>query len=86
MPEATIITLPSGKTATIRPGKGKDLLDAQRIAKHPEEIIWALTAQLVTIDGQAHVMEDYLEMDLLDVAKLQEVIQSGNARTQAPNT
>ena len=33
------LTLPSGKTATIKDGKGRDLLNAQRKAKSPEEIM-----------------------------------------------
>lgn len=65
------ITLPSGKKAVIRDGKGKDLLNAQRIAQSPDEIIYALLAELVMIDGTKHVYEDVLEMPLTDVLVLQ---------------
>lgn len=65
------ITLPSGKIAVIKNGKGQDLLQAQMKAKLPEEIIYALIAELVEIDGLQLVYEDILEMDLADVLMLQ---------------
>ncbi len=65
------IILPSGKNATIKKGKGQDLLQAQMKAKTSEEIPYALIAELVEIDGQAIVYEDLLEMDLSDVISLQ---------------
>lgn len=77
------ITLPSGKTATIKDGKGKDLLNAQRKAKSPEEIMFALMAELVEIDGQNYVYEDLLEMDLDDILALQTEI-SGKSQSAVP--
>lgn len=65
------LMLPSGKKAVIREGKGRDLLNAQRIAQSPDEIIYALLAELVTIDGTKYVYEDVLEMPLTDVLALQ---------------
>ena len=65
------LTLQSGKTATIRDGKGKDLLQAQIKAKNSEEIPYALIAELCEIEGQNLVYEDILEMDLSDVIALQ---------------
>jgi len=65
------IKLPSGKTALIEQGKGKDLLQAQMKAKTSDEIPYALIAELVEIDGQKLVYEDILEMDLADVITLQ---------------
>ena len=65
------LTLPSGKTVTIREGKGKDLLNAQIKAKNSEEIPYALIAELCEIEGQNLVYEDILEMDLSDVLLLQ---------------
>ena len=62
--------LPSGKTATIIDGKGKHLFQAQKIAKAPDEITWALLAVLTTIDGQPLVYEDMPDMDLPDVFSL----------------
>lgn len=78
------LTLPSGKIAKIKAGRGFDLLEAQKKAKTSEEIPYALIAELVEIDGQALVYEDILELDLSDVIALQEIIagkfQSATAR------
>ena len=68
------ITLPTGKTATIKEGKGFDLLKAQRNAKTSDEIPYALIAELAEIDGQKLVYEDVLELDLEDVIALQTAI------------
>lgn len=65
------ITLPSGKIATLKKGRGFDLLQAQQKAKTSEEIPYALIAELVEIDGQKLVYEDILELDLEDVIALQ---------------
>jgi hypothetical protein len=65
------ITLPSGKTANFKDGKGRDLLNAQRKAKTPDEILFALIAEIAEIDGEAVIYEDLLEMDLEDVLALQ---------------
>lgn len=66
-----LLTLPSGKTAVIEQGKGKDLLQVQMKAKTSDEIPYALIAELVEIDGQKLVYEDILELDLADVIILQ---------------
>nr|DAU52975.1 MAG TPA: hypothetical protein [Caudoviricetes sp.] len=68
------LTLPSGQIAVLRNGKGKDLLQAQMKAKTPEEIPYALIAELAEINGQKFVYEDILEMDLSDVFALQSEI------------
>ncbi len=68
------LTLPSGKIATIKDGKGIDLLHAQMKAKSSEEIPYALIAELTEIEGQALVYEDILELDLPDVIELQTAI------------
>jgi len=65
------LSLPSGKTATLRKGRGFDLLQAQQKAKTSEEIPYALIAELAEIDGQKLVYEDILELDLEDVIALQ---------------
>lgn len=77
------LTLPSGKIATLRNGKGHDLLQAQMKAKNSEEIPYALIAELVEIDGQALVYEDILDMDLEDVIALQGEI-SGKLQAAKP--
>ena len=68
------ITLPSGKIATLKKGRGFDLLQAQQKAKTSEEIPYALIAELAEIDGQKLVYEDILELDLEDVIALQAAI------------
>ena len=65
------LSLPSGKTAILRKGKGFDLYQAQKKAKTSEEIPYALIAELAEIDGQKLVYEDILELDLEDVIALQ---------------
>ena len=65
------LTLPSGKVATLKKGRGYDLLQAQQKAKTSEEIPYALIAELAEIDGQKLVYEDILELDLEDVIALQ---------------
>lgn len=77
------LTLPSGKTAVLRNGKGHDLLQAQMKAKNSEEIPYALIAELVEIDGQALVYEDILDMNLEDVIALQGEI-SGKLQAAKP--
>ena len=68
------ITLPSGKKALIKKGKGIDLLNAQKNTSASDEIPYALIAQLCEIDGQKIVYEDVLELDLEDVIALQNEI------------
>ena len=74
------ITLPSGATAEVRKGRGKDLMRAHRAVRgndDPMAISFALIAELANIDGKAIVYEDVLEMDLADVLALQtEIIGS----------
>ena len=77
------ITLPSGKVATIHKGVGFDLLQAQTKAKTPEEIPYALIAELAEIDGNKLVYEDILQMDLEDVIALQGEI-SGKFEKKSP--
>ena len=62
--------LPSGKTAQIIDGKGKHLFQAQKIAKSPDEITWALLAVLTTIDDKPVIYEDMEEMDLPDLLSI----------------
>ena len=65
------IKLPSGVIVSMRPGKGRDLLAAQRAAgSDPNQIMYGLIANLCTFDGQKKVLEDILEMPLPDVMVL----------------
>ena len=73
------LTLPSGKIAIIKKGKGIDLLNAQKNSNSSDEIPYALIAQLTEIDGQG-VYEDVLEMDLEDVLAIQTEITGGSKK------
>lgn len=86
-PDARNITLPSGKAAVLRKGKGRDLMRAQRAAagnSDPTAVVFALIAELVQIDGATVVYEDVLEMELDDVLVLQAEIAGANFREPAP--
>ena len=74
------LTLPSGKIAIIKKGKGIDLLNAQKNSNSSDEIPYALIAQLTEIDGQNIVYEDVLEMDLDDVLAIQSEITGGSKK------
>jgi hypothetical protein len=68
------IRLPSGRTAIIRKGFGRDLIRAHRAAGHngePTAVTFALIAELAQIDGKTIVYEDVLAMDLADVLSLE---------------
>ena len=75
------LTLPSGKAAAIRRGKGRDLMRAQRaVAGNPDPtaVVFALIAELAQIDGTPIVYEDVVEMDLGDVLVLQAEVTGAN--------
>jgi len=80
-PHLRSITLPSGKTAAIRRGKGRDLMRAQRavaVNPDPTAVVFALIAELAQIDGALIVYEDVVEMDLGDVLVLQAEVTGAN--------
>ena len=75
------IRLPSGATAEVRKGRGKDLMRAHRVVRgkdDPMAIALALIAELTNIDGKPIVYEDVLEMDLADVLTLQTEIMGSD--------
>ena len=80
--QAKTITLPSGRIATLRQGRGRDLIKAHRaVASDPEPIAvsFALIAELAMIDGRQIVYEDLLAMELDDVLALEsEVMEPRN--------
>ena len=81
------VTLPSGKTAAIRRGKGRDLMRAQRaVAGNPDPtaVVFALIAELAQIDGAPIIYEDVIEMDLGDVLVLQAEVTGANFPEPAP--
>ena len=68
------ITLPSGSIATIRPGRGRDLILAQRAigdTKETTALLQALVALLCRVDDKALVYEDVLDMPVGDVLMLE---------------
>ena len=72
--EIKAITLPSGRAATIRKGKGRDLMRAHRaVAGNPEPmaVSFALVAELAQVEGRPIVYEDVLAMELEDVLVLE---------------
>lgn len=64
------ITLPSGKIAIIKDGKGKDLFWAQKMANDASEIMKMLMIRLVEIDGKSITEDDLDEIDIVDVITL----------------
>lgn len=75
---SNIITLPSGKTATIREAKGKDVRLAQRLSQDDTSLFLnAYMSLCVEIDGQPLVVEDFDELPAKDytaiMTKFQEV-------------
>jgi hypothetical protein len=80
--EARNIRLPSGRAASIRRGKGRDLMRAHRAAAgspEPLAVSFALVAELAEVDGRPIVYEDVLAMDLEDVLALQAEVVGGDA-------
>lgn len=70
---ARTVELPSGRTASIRKGKGRDLIQASRMAGGASDgikISMAIIAVLTLIDGEPLVIEQVEDMDLNDVMKL----------------
>jgi len=84
------ITLPSGKTAEVRKGKGRDLMRAHRAVagnSEPMSVSFALIAELVRVGEKPLVYEDVLDMDLDDVLTLEaEVSGAAEGNVNFPNT
>jgi hypothetical protein len=87
--EGSLLILPSGRSALIRKGCGRDLMRAQRVvgsSSDPTAVVFALIAELVEIDGEKILYEDLLAMDLNDVLALQSEVAGANCQgpPQAP--
>jgi hypothetical protein len=68
------VILPSGRISTVREGRGRDLINAQRAVGRTAEssaLLQALVAMLCTLDGKDLVYEDVLEMPVADVLMLE---------------
>ncbi len=75
--KAVSITLPSGRTATIRKPTVRDLLQAHRavgFSGEPMAIAMGLVAQVTLIDEKPLVYEDILELPAEDGLVLQGVV------------
>jgi len=87
-------TLPSGKRAVMRKGKGKDIVRASRAlgteASNPMALVLAVAAQKCTIEGQPVTYEDLLEFDDEDCWALIGRAQKGkellSQQTTSPNS
>jgi len=64
------ITLPSGKVARIKEGKGKDLFWALSNSTGQNDIIKLLIVRLTEIDGKPITEDDLEELSLADVMTL----------------
>ena len=65
------LVLPSGKTAIMKPYKGKQIRQAQKAAGGDEtKLVYAIIALTTEIEGKPIVMEDLDEMSGPDVLKL----------------
>jgi|SRR5208283_2103813 len=85
--DSTVLILPSGRSAIIRKGFGRDLMRAQRVvgaSNDPTAVVFALIAELVEIDGEKIVYEDLLAMDLNDVLALQSEVAGANFQGPPP--
>jgi Phage tail assembly chaperone proteins, E, or 41 or 14 len=82
------IALPSGRTVTIREGRGRDLIQAQRAVGRAAEstaLLQALVAILCQIDGKALIYEDVLDMPVADVLMLEAEVLGNFPVGQAPS-
>ncbi|MGH7839288.1 MAG: hypothetical protein ACREQC_15885 [Candidatus Binataceae bacterium] len=85
--ETRVITLPSGRKATLRTAKVRDLLQAHRatnFSSEPMIIATALVAQVTLLDGQCVVYEDLLELSAEDGLMLQSAVMEGETTTNFP--
>jgi hypothetical protein len=72
------VALPSGKKATIKPFKGRDIREAQKISGTDTSlVIFAIIAVTTTIDGNPVTAEELDDMDGMDVFELMNSFGSG---------
>lgn len=83
------VTLPSGAVATIRKGKGRDLIRVQKAIdpkdKDAEDMfMFAIIAELAKLDGKRITKEHLLDMSLADVLALQKEVVGDNFLSSIP--
>jgi hypothetical protein len=74
------IMLPSGRSATFRMAKVRDLLQAHRVTQfssEPMALALALVAEVAMLDGKPAVYEDLLELPAADGLMLQSEVIEG---------
>lgn len=64
------ITLSNGSVAVVGEFKGYHIAQARKLTNDPEQLVNAIIALVVTIDGKPIVMEDLDEMNGFDVLAL----------------
>ncbi|MCW2248679.1 hypothetical protein M2352_004339 [Azospirillum fermentarium] len=86
--EAKTVVLADGKKASIRRGKGRDLLQAARMAGGAQDTIrlaFGIIAVLTLIDGLPITLEDVEDMGMGDVQTLMAATM-GNDSSSASST
>lgn len=72
------VTLPSGKKAIIKPFKGRDIREAQKISgSDTSMVIFAIIAVTTIIDGVPVTAEELDDMDGMDVFELMNSFGAG---------
>lgn len=85
-PDYTTVILESGLEVQVKnKKKGRDFKLAQRACKDQSDLQFALTANLIKINGQTPVLEDILDMDLDDVLELIGIVL-GKKNSPIPTT
>lgn len=83
------VTLPiSGKEASFRRLKGRDLVNAERVQNvrdSEKEYNLALLAARVLLDGQQAILEQLLDMDEEDLAAIMDAL-AGSPVKESPQT
>lgn len=76
VPQDDAITLKDGRKAKVVPFKGKQIRIARKMQLEAgHDFLFALIAQVTTIDGHGIVPEDLDELDGKDVIKLQAAVE-----------
>jgi len=76
-PAGNSVTLSDGRTAVVRRGKGRDLLEAARRCNgDASQAQFEILSILTTVNGQPLAYEDLMAMDIEDVTDL--MIASGS--------
>lgn len=78
------LTLPSGATATLRPGTGADLAQARKMVEQPDDLSFALLALLLTVNGAELDLAGVKDLDMFDGFQIAEA--AGLNPASSPDT